>query len=888
MSAIPAESDNPIRLLLKRDWDFTSEVRNNDGIYSLHPYPAKFIPNIPQSLIDDLRVPENTLVFDPFCGYGTTLIAAQEKGYSSIGIDLNPIACLISRVTTRHLPKDLVITAKKCILQAINSHELFPHTDIPNIDHWFKKHIQIAIAKLIFQINKTQDEVPREALQLALSSIIVRISNQDSDTRYAAVEKDVSDSDVYSLFEKACERIELSLKNTETSLPPATVLNKDILTVTKSDFSAPVGLVVCSPPYPNAYEYWLYHKYRMWWLGFDPLYVKEREIGARPHFFKKNPQGPEDFKKQMLQVFQLLSQVCAPDAYVCFVLGDSKIHGKIINNTKILIESAAANGFVVKAVLPRSIASSRKSFNLSHARIQNENIIVFQQRRLRQKKTYEIDLVWHKYRYFPYERKFALREISGISGLDSIIVNQDKVTLQVHEPRIDDFSRLVYFENYNAHDLFQGKTKQSLIEKAVTSNGNGKRQSTRYSVHGIHEYKGRFNPQIVRGIINSFELDEQSQIIDPFLGSGTTLIESIFAGHQAYGWDLNPFAVYLTNAKLLALSAHPSNIKKISEKINNKIQGCKNKIDKNDPRFEYLQKWFPKETLYDIENMRAIINEVAGEYGSIFKIVLSNLLREYSLQEPSDLRIRRRKTPLPANHIILSYKEAIQKLINSLTYTSKIFPNLEPSAKAVQADGRFYDDVNEKLLTKINASLAITSPPYATALPYIDTQRLSLVWLDLISPNSIKIAERNLIGSREASSVEFLKLVENINDNTSKLPESIVKFCTKLQNQLIETDGFRRKAVPGLLYRYFSDMKQTFLTVRKLMENGGNYVLIVGTNRTTIGGKTEIIDTPYYLTELARSHGWNVLEKLDLETYRRYGLHASNSIRDESMLVFQK
>ena len=41
-----------------------------------------------------------------------------------------------------------------------------------------------------------------------------------------------------------------------------------------------------SPPYPNAYEYWLYHKYRMYWLGMDPIAVRQQEIGARPHYFR--------------------------------------------------------------------------------------------------------------------------------------------------------------------------------------------------------------------------------------------------------------------------------------------------------------------------------------------------------------------------------------------------------------------------------------------------------------------------------------------------------------------------------------------------------------------------------------------------------------------------
>lgn len=72
-----------IRNIAKRDWSFSKETGSN-GIYGMHPYPAKFIPQIPRYLIKDIGVVENTLIFDPFCGSGTTLIEAQRQGYESM------------------------------------------------------------------------------------------------------------------------------------------------------------------------------------------------------------------------------------------------------------------------------------------------------------------------------------------------------------------------------------------------------------------------------------------------------------------------------------------------------------------------------------------------------------------------------------------------------------------------------------------------------------------------------------------------------------------------------------------------------------------------------------------------------------------------------------
>ena len=88
-----------------------------------------------------------------------------------------------------------------------------------------------------------------------------------------------------------------------------------------------IAAAVFSPPYPNAYEYWLYHKYRMYWLGMDPISVREREIGARPNYFKKNPHTAADFECQMGRVFALLARVVVPGGHACFQVGDSIIRG---------------------------------------------------------------------------------------------------------------------------------------------------------------------------------------------------------------------------------------------------------------------------------------------------------------------------------------------------------------------------------------------------------------------------------------------------------------------------------------------------------------------------------------------------------------------------------
>ncbi|MCB1828702.1 MAG: RNA methyltransferase [Gammaproteobacteria bacterium] len=369
-------SSSEIASLADVDWSFAERERPH-AIESIHPYPAKFIGELPRALLRILPCPKGTLVFDPFAGSGTTLLEAQRLGLPSVGVDLNPIACLIARVKTGVAPDNLTEKAR-AIGSAAAQSRAKRIWKIPNVDHWFKADVQTAIGALLDKIREVDNQATNDALRLALSSILVRVSNQDSDTRYAAVDKKVSREDVFSHFLGAAEKLNKALLSRDWSLAQARVIEANTLTMKPEDIGGRVGLVVTSPPYPNAYEYWLYHKYRMWWLGFDPLAVKQQEIGARAHFFKRNHHTEEHFWDQMRETFHLVRKVLVKRGYACFVIGRSKIHGKIIDNADIIQAVATEAGFTTTTRIERTISATRKSFNLSHANIKTETVLVLQ------------------------------------------------------------------------------------------------------------------------------------------------------------------------------------------------------------------------------------------------------------------------------------------------------------------------------------------------------------------------------------------------------------------------------------------------------------------------------------------------------------------------------
>lgn len=359
------------------DWDFVDSSTSSAN--NIHPYPAKFISEIPRKLLEVIPINRNSIVLDPFCGSGVTLIEARNKGYNSIGVDLNPIACLISRVRLNPIPLQFKDKVQEIIIKSKDSGYPIEVPKIQNLDHWFVKDVQLALTQLSNQISHVTDINLKDALSYCLSSIIVRVSNQESDTRYAAINKKVKSADVFRYFELNAQKL-IDSKKDERSLnkdfPTSQVLNMNSLNLTECELGKNIGCVITSPPYPNAYEYWLYHKYRMWWLGYDPIDVKRMEIGARAHYFKKEFDKANDFRNQMNKLFITLHDNMLNESFMSIVIGRSKIHGEIIQNETIIKETAEELGYKHLTTLRRRINASRKSFNLMHARIKDEYIVV--------------------------------------------------------------------------------------------------------------------------------------------------------------------------------------------------------------------------------------------------------------------------------------------------------------------------------------------------------------------------------------------------------------------------------------------------------------------------------------------------------------------------------
>jgi SAM-dependent methyltransferase len=521
-------------------------------------------------------------------------------------------------------------------------------------------------------------------------------------------------------------------------------------------------------------------------------------------------------------------------------------------------------------------------------------------------------LLWHEYRYFPYERAFALRELEVLAE-STPIETPLGLEVELNGCPPEKLARLTYFREVILPDGRRIVPDQARLEASArleTSGGVARRQSTRYASHGLHEYRGKFNPQVVRAVTNALGIKPNDWLLDPCCGSGTTLVEARLMGVNAIGIDINPLAVLLARAKVTIMSVEVGTLIGATECLAGSLEVRARQLDFDEQWTEadrthlagadwhrhlknrgYLGDWFTKDVLAQIVFVLAEIEHLSPRnLAPYFRALLSDCLRAVSLQDPGDLRIRRSKNPSRNHSLLPTLAARIRRQTELICAARAAGVSMGGAQRAYLLDNR--TPLASRLRRRLPVGFegfdaALTSPPYATALPYIDTQRLSLVLLGLAEASDIIDLERSLTGTRELRSSRERALNAAIAGDAHELPSTAVDLCRHMQGLLSTKDGFRRQRMPALVYGYFADIARMLANVQEVLRPHAPFALLVGRNQTTLGGEVIAIDTPSLIADVAKHMGWGSTRLTDLETYPRYSLHSRNSIRSETLVVLE-
>lgn len=336
-----------------------------------------------------------------------------------------------------------------------------------------------------------------------------------------------------------------------------------------------------------------------------------------------------------------------------------------------------------------------------------------------------------------------------------------------------------------------------------------------YYTHGFFKYPCKFIPHIPRWAIKKYT-KEGAVVLDPFCGSGTTLLEAVILNRVATGIDFDPLSRLISKAKTHKYTRNDTgNI----ENVKNILLGEKIELSKEFvPYFSNISHWFPPNSIKELSFIKSVISKNSDEKSKdrdFLMLCLASTVRKCSFADDTSPKpyVSKRITKKPLNPITVFIK-----ILNNYLNEIKIHRDLiKNRCFIVGNDAKKIDRLKIRNYTNKNVSLAITSPPYINAFDYVRSLRLENLWLGHITEEKIPDYKERQFGT-ETIPVKIYK---------KGIPSH---FSLKLDialKEIYEKDKKRAFVVS----RFFDEMQENIKQVYLALEKGGHYIIVVGNSQ---------------------------------------------------------
>jgi len=333
-------------------------------------------------------------------------------------------------------------------------------------------------------------------------------------------------------------------------------------------------------------------------------------------------------------------------------------------------------------------------------------------------------------------------------------------------------------------------------------------KDTSYITHGYYTYPAKFIPQLAERLIKE-NSKEGDIVIDPFMGSGTTVVEAIVNNRIGIGTDINEIANLLAKVKttpidnnLLATEffAIENDLKK---RLNGQFQDALKEALQKVPQNERIDYWFLPEQKEKLSIILARITEIDNKDVRDFYLVtfaqilkLSSIWLQRSVKPTRDLR---KKIYNPINLFLQQSKKMIKKHYEFEKLLSKDIKQNIDKYRIVECG-----DSRRQPCKSGTASLIVTSPPYVTSYEYADLHQLPSLWLGFMT--DLPEFRQKFIGSA-------YKNRENVDLKSDLANEIVSNLKNKKQNEV---------------KNYFADMLETFEETKRVLKRGGRACIVIG------------------------------------------------------------
>jgi DNA modification methylase len=388
-----------------KSWVFENISRKDTSYAShgYHRYPAKFIPQLARRCIEEYTKKED-IVCDPFMGCGTTLVEALVSGRKAVGVDINPVAWLITKAKSTPIEPtklenevnkllgdlELYITSKNKRQKTLSNIEINPI--IPNnerINYWFPhEDIREELGIVLGRINQIKNKEIRTFCLCAFSQILKNSSIWLMKSIKPTRDLKKKPTRPLPAFKRHIKQMLRGNEELYNTIPETIKNNLDKFLIAKKEDARrlpcdddSVSLIVTSPPYVTSYEYADLHQLTALWLGYakdvtefregfiGSIHKKEsvhdgiksklakQEIEELSKKSKREAEAVRDYFFEMQQCFEEMYRVLKPNGKACIVIGDTELKKVPILNAEVFVEIMLNLGFRIHKIVKRRIPS---------------------------------------------------------------------------------------------------------------------------------------------------------------------------------------------------------------------------------------------------------------------------------------------------------------------------------------------------------------------------------------------------------------------------------------------------------------------------------------------------------------------------------------------------
>lgn len=356
------------------------------------------------------------------------------------------------------------------------------------------------------------------------------------------------------------------------------------------------------------------------------------------------------------------------------------------------------------------------------------------------------------------------------------------------------------------YGLIQSKKEGSYVGKLIDILSNDldfHKYSSSYASHNFHSFPAKFPPQLPFQFI--IDLTEPNDVVlDPMVGSGTTVLEALLSGRKGIGFDIDPLAIMISKVKTTPLK--PDELIGYYREI---LKNAKNQIARESKELEqtlltrwdsktkqFVDNWFAQEVQLELLALVLQISQIENDsIRTFFELAFSAIIitKSGGVSLALDLahtRPHKAKVVLSKNGGILfgetldeskfpRLKILTKKLRSPIEeFEKRCIQNMEGLVKIdsglTKPDIRFGNA--QCLSLKDNSvDLIVTSPPYASnAIDYMRAHKFALVWLGH-QIDELSLKRKEYIGGEVMTNIDYEKLP----DFTSDIVVDISKLDSK-------------------------------------------------------------------------------------------------------------